>query len=847
MLRRIGAEEGGEFKAVASGTLSSGKPVVVNADGTVSVVSSSTASVGSATVFESASTGVTASTFDSSNNRIVISYRDSGNSNYATVVVGTVSGSSISFGTPTVIRSAAVNNEALITFDSNSNKVIAGYSHNALGKCKVLTVDPSDNSISVGSETTFDTQQGTYLDMTFDSTNNKVVVVYTGQNNYVETKVGTVSGTSISFGTAVVAMSLSSDQNTITFDSNRGKVVVCSRVSIKGRAAVGTVSGTSISFASNVIFADNQTKYIAPTFDTANNKVVIAFINGSSTDQGQVVVGDINSSGVISFGSAVTYNAEIEEFQGIAFDSNANKVVIAYDSKPTSKGQVISGTVSGTSITFDSETVFEAASVEGVSVAFDSNANKNVISYIDAGNSNYGTSVVFTPGSTTLTSENYIGMSRGVAFQSPIAEGVGSAVQYKAASFAYGPLVFDSNANKTVFAYPDAGDSNKGKAKVATVSGTSISFGSEATFTTNHCDQLESVFDSSNNKVVIVYRDQDNSSYGTAVVGTVSGTSITFGSPVVFNSANCFWFGIAFDSTNNKVVIAYRDQGNSGYGTAIVGTVSGTSISFGSETTFESAVSVRNQLVYDTTNQKIVLAYINGSTSGPLQSRVGTVSGTSISFGSEVTIDSDTCFEPQLVFNPDTGTVIVIYYNSTDGNGTSKIGTVSGTSISFSSETVFNSGGTSDMDIVYDSNAQKVVVTYKKSDADGFLKVGTVGASSISYGTELEFADYDISYTNSAFDSNLNKVVIGYADLSNSNYGTAIVFQNTGTETIRGQVADGGNALVDVIGSVSDNQIGLTAGQQYFVQTDGTISTTADDPSVLAGTAISATELVVKT
>ncbi len=151
------------------------------------------------------------------------------------------------------------------------------------------------------------------------------------------------------------------------------------------------------------------------------------------------------------------------------------------------------------------------------------------------------------------------------------------------------------------------------------------------------------------------------------------------------------------------------------------------------------------------------------------------------------------------------------------------------------------------MDIVYDSNAQKVVVTYKKSDADGFLKVGTVGASSISYGTELEFADYDISYTNSAFDSNLNKVVIGYADLSNSNYGTAIVFQNTGTETIRGQVADGGNALVDVIGSVSDNQIGLTAGQQYFVQTDGTISTTADDPSVLAGTAISATELVVKT
>ena len=38
-----------------------------------------------------------------------------------------------------------------------------------------------------------------------------------------------------------------------------------------------------------------------------------------------------------------------------------------------------------------------------------------------------------------------------------------------------------------------------------------------------------------------------------------------------------------------------------------------------------------------------------------------------------------------------------------------------------------------------------------------------------------------------------------------------------------------------------------TLYEQYFVQNDGTISTTADSPSVLAGTAISATELLVKT
>ena len=45
---------------------------------------------------------------------------------------------------------------------------------------------------------------------------------------------------------------------------------------------------------------------------------------------------------------------------------------------------------------------------------------------------------------------------------------------------------------------------------------------------------LESTFDTSNNKVVLAYRDEDNSHYGTAIVGTVSGTGISFGTAVVF-------------------------------------------------------------------------------------------------------------------------------------------------------------------------------------------------------------------------------------------------------------------------------------------------------------------------
>ena len=136
---------------------------------------------------------------------------------------------------------------------------------------------------------------------------------------------------------------------------------------------------------------------------------------------------------------------------------------------------------------------------------------------------------------------------------------------------------FDSSNNKVVLAWPV---SSSGKAIVGTVSGTSISFGSVAEFENGGATEIYTTFDSSNNKVVIAYADTGNGNYGTAVVGTVSGTSISFGTPVVYQSATTNHIGITFDSSNNKVVIAYRDNTSAGYGEVTVGTVSGTSISF---------------------------------------------------------------------------------------------------------------------------------------------------------------------------------------------------------------------------------------------------------------------------
>ena len=96
--------------ATASGTLPNGKPVVVNADGTVSVVEETSASAQTTTPTTFTTNTIQNfldATYDSGNDKIVVVYSDGSNSSYGTAVVGTVSSSdnSITFGTPVVFDS----------------------------------------------------------------------------------------------------------------------------------------------------------------------------------------------------------------------------------------------------------------------------------------------------------------------------------------------------------------------------------------------------------------------------------------------------------------------------------------------------------------------------------------------------------------------------------------------------------------------------------------------------------------------------------------------------------------------------------------------------------------------
>ena len=843
------------YTATADGSIAAGKPVIVTAPGAPTL--------SSPVEFEAAGTYYYWGTFDSSNNKVVFVYQDNGNSDYGTAVVGTVSGDTVSFGTPVVFESASIEHTRC-TFDTSNNKVVIAYKdggNSNYGTAIVGTV--SGTSISFGTAVVFRTFGIIDLAITFDSNENKVVICWPDSSSYGNAIIGTVSGTSISFGSPVVFESAQSTFIAATFDSSNNKVVLAYKDggnSDRGTAIVGTVSGTSISFGSANVFENDGTHYIAIAFDSSANKVIIAYADAGDNYQGKAVSAEVSGTSINITGNVLTFNTGSSLATGLglalAYDSAANKMGLAYKDRADGNATFAYLTVSGADlIRSDEAIIFSGNTAAGIYLApaYDSVAERIVIAYNDQTDSDHGKAVVAI--------NDVGGKVKAVGPGSAISQVIGSETVFESASTLYVASAYDANAQKVVIAYQDSDDSGKGKAVVGTVSSNAISFGTPVAWASSGTTStwISIAYDTNAQKVVIVYRDNDNSNYGTAVVGTVSGTSISYGTPAVFESASIQETSIVYDSNAQKVVIAYRDNGNSYYGTAIVGTVSSTSISFGSAAVFESDIVSKISSAYDTNAQKTVITFQDTNDSSKGKAIVATVSGTSVSFGSVVVFETGQTREMGAIYDSSAQKIVIAYQDySNSGRGTAIVGTVSDTSISFGTAVVFDTDNIESANAVYDATAQKVVIGYKNtSNSDyGEIVSGTVSGTSITFNSPSVFNSGASSHINFAYDASAGKVVVAFRDNGNSNYGTALVFQtpytpaNLTSENYIGitdqAYTDGQDATVAVVGCIDRNQTSLTAGQQYFVQTDGTLSTTAGSPSVLAGTAISATELVVK-
>ena len=446
------------------------------------------------------------------------------------------------------------------------------------------------------------------------------------------------------------------------------------------------------------------------------------------------------------------------------------------------------------------------------------------------------------------------------------------------------------------------------------------SSGAVELFESGQIDYPAVAYDSYNDRVVVAYRDYGRGSDGVAVVGTVTGSSISFGSETVFETGQTAYIDCEFDSFNNKVLITFQDYSNSSKTKARVGTVDATNntISFGAEAVIIDATSFQHTISFDTANKCFLFVGRDSNASTApyykLQARVLTISGTTVSAGTAVGMgySNSTYSTMDSCFDSNSNRVVVAARNvSASGRGTVWVGQINGTDVAFGDTGLqFELGSTDDISMAFDSNSNKVVIVYKDGSDSNYGKaiVGTVDPSNntISFGTIRTFASKSVSKMTITFDSSTNKMVIGYSDLStNPNYsgkfcvanvsgnditfeaeqaftknqnvyynvstfdstsnqivfaytydavsGEAFLFKNTITSTnlesdnFIGTVSDGyasgQTATINVSGFIDDSQSGLTLGQSYYAHGDGTLSTTSSDPYVFVGTAVSDTEL----
>mgnify|MGYP003119780358 CR=1 FL=1 len=421
-----------------------------------------------------------------------------------------------------------------------------------------------------------------------------------------------------------------------------------------------------------------------------------------------------------------------------------------------------------------------------------------------------------------------------------------------------------TNGSGTFLAmYTFNGGAYPGKVVAGTISGNTVTLGSATQWTTeaNLGNQGQDIiYDPDSDKFILFYQAAALGNYLAAIVATVSGTSVSFGTQVVIDSRSVPIMAADYDTSANKAVVAWKGTA-SNIVAAAVGTVSGTDISFGTTATLASRTpNTSIATVYDANANKTAVFYQDNST-GHGYYVVGTVSGTSISGGSTAAFHAaSTGGGINAAYDPDNNKIAVLYGDGGNNDyGTAIVGTIdtSDSSMSFGSEAVYSGTSVSgDQDIAYDTANNKFFIFYDKQSGGIRGLIGTVSGTSISFGSESTINSANVTHTDVVYDASAGKALLVYRDTGNSHYPTLHALDNSFALTnftsesyigiARSGAASGAGAIIDTQGAIADNLSGLTAGQSYFVQTDGTLGTTAADPSVFAGTAVSATELIVK-
>ena len=381
-------------------------------------------------------------------------------------------------------------------------------------------------------------------------------------------------------------------------------------------------------------------------------------------------------------------------------------------------------------------------------------------------------------------------------------------------------------------------------------------------------------------KVAFLFTDASSSNEGSCVIGEVSGTTITMGSKTTFRSGNTVnnIRGV-WDPDANKLLVAYRDGGDSNRGSLSIGTVSGNSCTFSGNFNFSnneiiSSSGDRLGICYDTKNNQVVINYLP-QTLGKAMFAVGTISGSTATFSSMQNLTFDVSDPDRVSCVYDEKGDAVVFLSEHTVSGVRSIVAKAGRGVSVGSSVPYALGAqvlaptgnanTNSVDIIYNSVAGVSVIAYTGGDTSPVDLMRTA-ALTVGVNTSLTISSVQ-AITNYKSDNHANNV-LGYNSAINrvlvttkrdgegggGGGGDATVLgvrvSNATPGTFLGfsedAYTDGQTASVKIIGQQIQGQTDLVIGNKYYIQGDGSLSPVNDGEGIIAGIAVSTTGLLIK-
>jgi hypothetical protein len=174
--------------------------------------------------------------------------------------------------------------------------------------------------------------------------------------------------------------------------------------------------------------------------------------------------------------------------------------------------------------------------------------------------------------------------------------------------------------------------------------GSSFTFGTEVSISAVVDTEEESAIcrlscaSNGTDEALIIFTDQNDSDAGKGIPVSLSGTTVTLGSIVEFESSatNIFRQSVSYDEVADQYLIAYADRNDGGDGHLVAASINSSNVlSYGTVNEFTTTECKNFAVTYDPVGQKHLVVLLDNSTN-QYNARTASISGTSVTVDTTV-------------------------------------------------------------------------------------------------------------------------------------------------------------------------------------------------------------------